>query len=70
MKLSDMPICTYGHEDCAACRSGHCVALKSVHFKRDTCPFYKSKEQNAAERLAAEQRLEAIGYCGEIYDEC
>lgn len=59
-----LPDCPEDRECCKSChayRNGKCGALRDVHFKNNTCPFYKDREQARQERIEGMARLEDEG---------
>ena len=49
---------------CAAYDTGYCNALSDTDFGGRECPFYKSDQQNTAERKACRERLKRLGLGG------
>ena len=56
------PPCSMPQPDCFARNGrGRCTALENTDFHDKACPFYKTTEQEAADRATALERLEALG---------
>jgi len=53
--------CRFGHNNCAGCRDGKCRILIDQDFKRNECPFFKTREQNERELMECRKRLARLG---------
>lgn len=45
--MNDSKPCLVRTKDCAACQNGYCIALYDTDFGSKTCPFYRSRREQA-----------------------
>lgn len=64
--MAKNPLCPMNTNNCAACHNNACFALIDTDFGAKPCPFYRSKEAQAAankrclEQLRERGRLDLI----------
>lgn len=59
MAFSVLPACK--RSNCFAEKDGHCIALADNYFGDKPCPFFKTREQLAAQDAKCKERLRSMG---------